>query len=202
MSADWVSSGDRQHELRPGAAGPRAGPRTAHLSLAPRRKGRRRRNGAALPVVLAISSMMLVTAAAWLETSTANIRSAVNTHDYLQAFHAADGALALCMRALRVGIAPTLPAVEREPARWREAGIFDGPLAFAPRAQWPGSARSPQCLIEAWRLADRPALQVYLLTARGFGANRSTQVWLQLEAVLDNGAIREAHWRRVVARPT
>jgi Tfp pilus assembly protein PilX len=154
----------------------------------------------ALPIVLMISSMMLATSSAWLETSTANIRRTANLHDYLQAFHAADGALELCARALRAGVAPTVPAVGREPAEWKRAGAFDGPFAFVPRAQWPGSARAPQCLIEAWTLAGRPQARAYLLTARGFGAGQATQAWLQLEVVFEPGAAPEAHWRRVVAR--
>jgi Tfp pilus assembly protein PilX len=157
---------------------------------------------AALPIVLTISSMLLATSAAWLETSTANIRRAANMHDYLQAFHAADGALKLCTRALRAGVAPTMPAVDREPAEWKRASALDGPSALTPYPQWPGSARAPQCLIEAWKLVNRPQAEAYLLTARGFGASAATQVWLQLEIVFEEGAMTEAHWRRVVASPS
>jgi hypothetical protein len=157
---------------------------------------------AALPIVLTISSMMLATSAAWLETSTANIRRAANLHDYLQAFHVADGALKLCTRALRSGVAPVMPAVDREPAEWKRASAFDGPFALTPHPQWPGSARAPQCLIEAWKLISRPQAEAYLLTARGYGASAATQVWLQLEVVLQEGSITEARWRRVVASPS
>jgi hypothetical protein len=157
---------------------------------------------AALPIVLTIASMMLATSAAWLETSTANIRRVANMHDYLQAFHAADGALKLCTRLLRAGVAPTLPAVEREPIEWKHASAFDGPFALTPHPQWPGSAKAPQCLIEAWELVSRPQADAYLLTARGFGASAVTQVWLQLEIVFQEGAMTEARWRRVVASPS
>jgi Tfp pilus assembly protein PilX len=156
----------------------------------------------ALPIVLTISSMMLATSAAWLETSTANIRRAANMHDYLQAFHAADGALKLCTRALRAGVAPSMPAVDREPAEWKRASAFDGPFAFMPRPLWPGSAQAPRCLIEAWKLGSRPQAEAYLITARGFGASPVTQVWLQLEIIFHEGAMTEARWRRVVASPS
>ncbi|TKC91125.1 pilus assembly protein [Trinickia terrae] len=146
--------------------------------------------------------MMLATSAAWLETSTANLRRTANMHDYLQAFHAADGVLALCTRALRAGVAPVMPAVEQEPVEWRRRNTFDGPFAFTPRTPWPGSARAPQCLIEAWQLASRPHVQAYLLTARGFGAAEATQAWLQREIVFEEGAMTEIHWRRIVARPS
>jgi Tfp pilus assembly protein PilX len=157
---------------------------------------------AALPIVLTVASMMLATSAAWLETSTANIRRVANMHDYLQAFHAADGALKLCTRSLRAGVAPTLPAVERAPIEWKQASAFDGPFALTPHAQWPGSAKAPQCLIEAWKLVSRPQAEAYLVTARGFGASAATQVWLQLEIVFQEGAMTEARWRRVVASPS
>ena len=157
---------------------------------------------ASLPIVLTISSMLLATSAAWLETSTANVRRAANMHDYLQAFHAADGALKLCTRALRAGVAPTLPAVDHEPVEWKQASVFDGPFALTPHPQWPGSARAPQCLIEAWKLISRLQAEAYLLTARGFGASTATQVWLQLEVVFQEGAMTEARWRRVVVSPS
>jgi hypothetical protein len=166
-----------------------------------RRQCRRQCNGAALPVVLSIASMLLLTSAAWLETSIADVRRVANLHDSLQAFHAADAALTLCARALRAGVAPALPAVGHEPARWKETGAFEGPLAFTPQAQWPGTARAPQCLIEAWQLVTRPQVQAYLLTARGFGASETTLAWLQLEIVMDGETLEETHWRRIVARP-
>jgi Tfp pilus assembly protein PilX len=53
-----------------------------------------------LPIVLLISTMMLVTSAAWFETSLAAARGTTNVRDYLQAFHAADSALTLCARSV------------------------------------------------------------------------------------------------------
>jgi Tfp pilus assembly protein PilX len=165
---------------------------------------RSKARGAALPVVLAISSMMLTTSAAWFETSITGTRSATNMRDYLQAFHAADAALTLCARMLRSGTAPAMPAAEGEPVGWKRAGAFEGPASFAPVPQWPPqwpySARTPQCLIETMRLAKRPQAQAYLLTARGFGATATTQAWLQLEIVFEGDAM-ERHWRHIVARP-
>jgi Tfp pilus assembly protein PilX len=138
-----------------------------------RRASAQRLQGAALPIVLLISSMMLVTSAAWFEASLAASRAAANLRETLQAFHAADSALTLC--AFSAG-------------------------AFTPIAQWPGSVAPPQCLLEAWRLTARPEAKAYLLTARGFGRTMESQVWLQLELVVDGEKI-ERHWRRVAARP-
>jgi Tfp pilus assembly protein PilX len=149
-----------------------------------------------------ISSMMLATSAAWFETSLAAARSATNMRDYLQAFHAADAGLALCSRAVRAGSAPVVQTDTDEPAKpvaWKRQGAFEA-AAFTPEATWPGSARPPQCLIETWRLKARPDTQAFLLTARGFGARPDTQVWLQLELVIDGDKV-ERHWRRVAARP-
>jgi hypothetical protein len=157
---------------------------------------------AVLPVVLTLSAMMLATSAAWLETSIANIRRAANMQDYLQAFHAADGALVLCTRALRSGAAPIVPAVDGEPVEWQRAGALEGPFAFEASQQWPGSVRAPQCLIEAWNLAGHPSAQAFLLTARGFGASQTSQAWLQFQIVVEEGSMTQTRWRRVVARPS
>ena len=158
-----------------------------------------RTRGAALPIVLLISSMMLITSAAWFETSLAAARASANLRDALQAFHAADSALTLCARAVAAGTAPVTTAVATEPTGWKLEQTFASG-AFAPVASWPGSASAPQCLAEAWRLSMRPEVRAYLLTARGFGRTLESQAWVQLELVVD-GDKTEQHWRRVTARP-
>jgi Tfp pilus assembly protein PilX len=147
--------------------------------------------------------MMLVTSAAWFETSLAAARGATNVRDYLQAFHAADSALTLCARSVDAAAnaqsgAPA-PLASGEPAQWKLAAAFETG-AVTPVAQWPGSLRPPQCLIEAWRLSTRADARAYLLTSRGFGRVSESQVWLQMELVIDGEKI-ERHWRRVAARP-
>ncbi|ASW00241.1 pilus assembly PilX family protein [Paraburkholderia aromaticivorans] len=146
--------------------------------------------------------MMLATSAVWFETSLAAARSATNVREYLQAFHAADSALTLCARnviaAAAVQSAP-LPYASGEPTQWKLEAAFDAG-AMTPVAQWPDSLRAPQCLIEAWRLAARADARAYLLTSRGFGRTKESQVWLQMELVIDGEKI-ERHWRRVAARP-
>ena len=144
--------------------------------------------GMVLPIVLLISTMMLVTSAAWFETSLAAARGTTNVRDYLQAFHAADSALTLCARSVIAAAgaqsAAPPPAASGEPAQWKLAAAFEAG-AVTPVAQWPGSLRAPQCLIEAWRLATRADAQAYLLTSRGFGRTSESQVWLQMELVID-----------------
>ena len=160
-----------------------------------------RHSGVVLPIVLLISAMMLATSAAWFETSLAAARAATNVRDYLQAFHAADSALNLCSRSvIAAGSAAAAPqGASGEPIQWKIESAFEVG-AVTPVAQWPGSLRAPQCLIEAWRLATRADARAYLLTSRGFGRTSESQVWLQMELVIDGDAI-ERHWRRVVARP-
>jgi hypothetical protein len=157
--------------------------------------------GVALPVVLLIVSMMLVTSAAWFEASLFEARNAAAVLDELQSFHAADGALMLCSRALIDGSGAVSPAPAQagEPQQWQRQDAFDA-LATTPAATWPGSVRPPQCLVEAWRIATRPSVRAWLVTARGFGATEDAQSWLQMQIVLD-GTHVERHWRRVVARP-
>lgn len=157
--------------------------------------------GIALPVVLLLVSMMLVTAAAWFEASLFALRNAAGVADHLQSFHAAEAGLALCARALGGGSMATgpAPAQSGEPDGWRQSGRFDA-QAIGPAGTWPGSVRPPQCLIEAWRLDTRPAARAFLITARGFGASADAQSWLQLQLVFDGTRV-ERHWRRVVARP-
>ena len=168
--------------------------------------GRRSRvlnSGTVLPIVLLISAMMLATSAAWFETSLAAARGANNVRDYLQAFHAADSALTLCARSVVAAAAleplPVASLSPGEPTQWKHEAAFEAG-AVTPVAQWPGSLRAPQCLIEAWRLDTRGDVRAYLLTARGFGRTRESQVWLQMELVIAGEQI-ERHWRRVAAHP-
>jgi len=166
-------------------------------------RSRIRQHGAVLPIVLLISAMMLATSAAWFETSIAAARGATNVREYLQAFHAADSALTLCTRSViaraTTQSAAPLPTVSGEPIQWKLEAAFEAG-AVTPVAQWPGSLRAPQCLVEAWRLATRADARAYLLTSRGFGRTNASQVWLQMELVIDGEKI-ERHWRRVAARP-
>lgn len=159
-------------------------------------------SGVVLPIVLLISTMMLATTAVWFETSLAAARSATNVRDYLQAFHAADSALISCTRTVIAAAGETLaapPLASVEPTQWKLKSAFEAG-AVTPVAQWPGSVRAPQCLIEPWRLANRADAQAYLLTSRGYGRSEDSQVWLQMELVIEGETI-ERHWRRVAARP-
>jgi hypothetical protein len=166
------------------------------------RGSRARQSGVVLPIVLLMSAMMLGTSAAWFETSLAAARGGTNVRDYLQAFHAADSALTLCARSVvsADGMQSTAPPLASgEPAQWKLESAFEAG-AIEPVAQWPGSLRAPQCLVEAWRLATRSAARAYLLTSRGFGRTKESQVWLQMELVIEGERV-ERHWRRVVTRP-
>jgi Tfp pilus assembly protein PilX len=157
-----------------------------------------------LPIVLLMSAMMLTTSAVWFETSLAATRAAANVRDYSQAFHAADSALTSCARnvvssAADADAAAPPQAASGEPVQWKLQDAFEAG-AITPFAQWPGSVRAPQCLTEAWRLSNRADARAYMLTARGFGRTSDSQVWLQLELVIDGETV-ERHWRRVVAKP-
>lgn len=167
-----------------------------------RARGRLRavHRGIALPSALLVAAMMLTTSAAWLEASIAHRRYSVNVHEHLRATHAADGALALCARDLRAGRAPVLPAWGSTPEQWTKAETFEGPFAYEPAPSWPGSARAPQCVIEAAVVEGHPDARAYWITARGFGASASAQAWLQLMIAVEAGRERRA-WRRIVAAP-
>lgn len=167
--------------------------REARRALRPRRRDR----GIALPSVLMLASMMLATSAAWLEASIAQTRLSAGVHEHLRATQAADGALALCVQALRAGVAPVLSAPFDSPPPWTKVETFDGPAAYEPVPSWPGSASAPRCVIEALRVEGRADAGGYRITARGFGATRSTQAWLQLSLWQEGGRERRA-WRRVV----
>ena len=161
--------------------------------------------GVALPVVLLIVAMMLVTSAAWFEAALLARRNADAVADHLQSFHAADAALLLCSRALTNGslAAPADAVQSGEPQAWRRQDSFER-QAVMPVASWPGSGRAPQCFVEAWRIDSRPQARAYLVTARGFGASEDTQSWLQDQVVVETaGDVTrvEHHWRHVVARP-
>lgn len=172
--------------------------RPSHISL----RSRNRQGGVVLPIVLLMSAMMLGTSAAWFETSLAAARGGANVREYLQAFHAADSALTLCARSVvsAAGMQSAAPPrAAGEPTQWKLEAAFEAG-AIQPVAQWPGSLRAPQCLIEAWRLAARADARAYLLTSRGFGRTKDSQVWLQMELVIEGERI-ERHWRRVAARP-
>ncbi len=167
----------------------------------PRRQRQGQRRGVALPVVLVIASMMLVTSSGWFEAALLEARNASLIADDLQAFHAADAALVLCTRALASGstFVPAQPVLTGEPMGWRQQAGFDA-RAVVPTGTWPGSVRPPQCLVEAWRIDSRPAARAFVVTARGFGASEEAQGWLQVQLVFDGTRI-ERHWRRVAARP-
>jgi Tfp pilus assembly protein PilX len=162
--------------------------------------------GAALPIVLLISSMLLVTAAAWLEAALVDARVAASLGNRVVAFHAADSALLRCSRiAIGSAAAPasdTEPLAD-EPVRWRLKASFEGAAANAlsPFAAWPYGIRPPQCLIESWPLSASGSVGGFLITARGFGRTAAaSEAWLQLKVRLTGqGAVM--HWRRVVARP-
>ncbi|PCE25549.1 hypothetical protein BWP39_13555 [Paraburkholderia acidicola] len=143
--------------------------------------------------------MMLVTSAAWFEASLASARGTANTQGHLQAFHAADAALASCAQMALANTTTALPDVAGEPEGWRRAATFEA-RAQTPATQWPGSLRPPQCLIEGWQLATRPDARAWLITARGFGTTLASQAWLQLTLVVEDGRT-ERHWRQIVARP-
>jgi Tfp pilus assembly protein PilX len=166
---------------------------------------RARSRGTVLPIVLLLTSMMLVTAGAWLESSIVATRAAGSLRDRVQAFHAADGALARCSRLVVDAPGQPQAALVGEPGRWRMKASFEGAGAPAimPFAAWPHAIRAPQCLIEAWfRSADAAdaAARSYLLTARGFGSTSDSEAWLQLQIeVAESGTTRR--WRRVVAKP-
>ncbi|WP_322056862.1 hypothetical protein [Paraburkholderia sp. J63] len=165
------------------------------------RSRRLNQRGVALPVVLLIVSMMLATSAAWFEAALFEARNAGAVVDQLRSFRAAEAGLMLCTHLLvdGVALAPLAPAQSGEPQGWRRQDTFEA-QATTPVRSWPGSARPPQCFVEAWRIEARPAVRAFLVTARGFGSADDAQSWLQIQLIVDGTRI-ERHWRRVVARP-
>jgi Tfp pilus assembly protein PilX len=179
-------------------------PLPAHTATRVRRANGSTR-GAVLPVVLVMISAMLVSSAAWLEMSLMSSRQASAVAGRLQAFHAADAALTVCARTLVSSRSPTVDAasvaslVQSDPQNWKSETWFES-NAFAPVPQWPGSIAPPQCVVEAWSIASRPQAEAFTVTARGYGATREAQTWLQLQLVIEDGHV-ERHWRRIAARP-
>ncbi|AXF00330.1 hypothetical protein CUJ88_13915 [Paraburkholderia hospita] len=154
--------------------------------------------------------MMLATSAAWFEQSVAAARNAAGMADHLIALHAADSALSTCARNVVNGSfagipgipgIPGMPGVGGEPVGWKSQTTFES-NAIAPFASWPTSLsfRAPQCLIEKWQLTNRASAQTWLVTARGYGRKVDSQMWLQLQLVVEGSTV-EKHWRRVAARP-
>ncbi|ACC71617.1 pilus assembly protein [Paraburkholderia phymatum] len=171
------------------------------LSRSTLRVRRAHDRGIALPVVLLIAALMLTTSAAWFEQTVAAARDAAGIADHLVALHGADSALSACARSLLNGSLTGVPGASGEPVGWKSQATFESG-AIAPFASWPTSLsfRAPQCLIETWRLTNRTNAQAYLVTARGYGRSADSQMWLQLQLVIDGGAV-ERHWRRIAARP-
>lgn len=169
------------------------------------RNSRTRSRGVVLPIVLLLSSMLLVTAAAWFEMDLARARATANSMDRVVAFHAADSALNRCSQSaadLFTDEKSRSGPLGAEPANWRLKSSFEGAsaLALTPFASWPQTARPPQCLIEAWPAQTRGNASAFLVTARGFGRSKASEVWLQ-QQVSASEASWSGHWRRVVARP-
>jgi Tfp pilus assembly protein PilX len=165
---------------------------------------RRKSRGVVLPIVLLLSSMLLVTAAAWFEMDLARARATANSIDRIIAFHAADSALIRCSQLSVIGAPPmdSTALLATEPAGWRSKSSFDlaSGQALTPFSSWPHSARAPQCLIEPWPSASSSNASAFLITARGFGGAKASEVWLQEQVTVVHGAWSR-RWRRIVARP-
>jgi len=165
---------------------------------------RRHSSGIALPIVLLISSMLLVTAAAWFEAALVGARATGNSEDRVQAFHSADSALLRCARIALDSLPEPrdiIGPLGSEPEKWRLKASFEGASANAitPFSTWPHAAKPPQCLIEPWPASTENSGGAFLITARGFG-RRVGEVWLQQRLeIAESGAV--GHWRRVVAKP-
>lgn len=169
------------------------------------RGSRVRSSGIVLPIVLLLSSMLLVTAAAWFEMDLARARAVSNSMDRVVAFHAADSALNRCnSMAIRLaeGVKASPDMLGVEPARWRLKASFEGAAgqAVTPFSSWARAAKPPQCLIEAWASKAGGESGVFLITARGFGQSKASEVWLQQQLIVTESSVSK-RWRRVVARP-
>ncbi|MEA3091127.1 MAG: hypothetical protein QOJ04_2469 [Caballeronia sp.] len=166
---------------------------------------RRHSRGIALPIVLLMSSMLLVTATAWLEAALVSARTTTSLGERVQAFHSADSALIRCASIAldsRLELRPRTDPLAAEPNKWRLKTSFEGTSASAvmPFASWPYAIRPPQCLIEAWPARDNDQVGAFLITARGFGRMADNESWLQQEVEMgESGVVR--HWRRIVAKP-
>jgi Tfp pilus assembly protein PilX len=169
----------------------------------------RQQRGIALPFVLTLGALLLALVAASFDAVRSRTRAGANLLSRIQAFHAADAIVRLCERQVlphsRTGAIAMVDrgATLELPQRWRARDAFEGHAreALEPVARWPNAARVPQCLIEQWRVPV-PALAVYLITGRGFGASEETQVWLQTLIVVDEtGRIVDREWRTIARRP-
>jgi Tfp pilus assembly protein PilX len=161
--------------------------------------------GIALPIVLLMSSMLLVTVAAWLEAALVSARTTTNLGERVRAFHSADSALIRCA-SITLDAMPELKGntepLAAEPNKWRLKTSFEGASATAvmPFASWPYAIHPPQCLIEVWPARDGNQAGVFLITARGFGRMADNEFWLQQQIEMGEGGVVR-HWRRVVAKP-
>jgi hypothetical protein len=155
-------------------------------------------SGAALPVVLMLTSMVSAAAIASFDAAIMVARRASNFEDALHSMQAAHVALELCLREHEAGRAPLLPS-SAGAMRWQERDPFSDAAAFAPLPTWPGGRRPPQCLIEGLRSAGRPLARGYVVTARGFGASADAQAWAQVFVVREAGT-ESRHWRRIARR--
>jgi Tfp pilus assembly protein PilX len=162
-----------------------------------------RQSGATLITVLILMAMLHVLAATSVSQAVINMNMAQHRYQYIQAFHAADAGIHLCMRLLESGQAPyRMWKGEEEPTYWRTLSAFEGPnpAAFYLAASWPHAARVPQCLIEKGTWLRLPHAQAYLITVRGFGEIAKAQAWVQSITILEQGRWRHT-WRQVAANP-
>jgi len=155
--------------------------------------------GAALPVVLMLTSMVSAAAITSFDAAIMGVRRASNFEDALRSVQAANAALELCLNEHDAGRAPLALPARAGMARWQARDPFADAAAFAPLSSWPGASRPPQCLIEALRIAGRPLAQGYVITARGFGASVDAQAWAQVFVVREAGE-QTRHWRRIARR--
>ncbi len=169
-----------------------------------------RQNGATLPIVLALATMLPLLALTQMDLSTIALRAAAARRDRLIALMAADSGLLMCARLLQRGAAPVRPwNAPGEPAHWRTKGAFRGPTpsAFSLAASWPGASAAPQCLVEEKSIEGQDEPPRYLLTVRGVGARLDTQFYLQSMRLdcspkIDSDTAQPmCGWRSVAAQP-
>lgn len=171
----------------------------------------RTQRGVALPAVLALTAAVLALSGAMYENAVQPLRRSAELADRVNAFRAADAALAACVAALSGAGAAGLGAREWQararlgaPGAWRSPRAFDGSEAFRPFAAWPGAAAAPACVFEpsspdsaAGPQAQASQAQAFLITARGTGTRRAgAQQYVQAQVAV--GAERVAYrWRAV-----
>ncbi len=101
--------------------------------------------GTALPIVLLLTAMMLVTVSAWLQTSLVATRATVAARERIQAFHAADSASIRCSRMLDAAL-PAASTFTQEPAQWRSKASFEKASRRSPCSRsWNGHMRRVAC---------------------------------------------------------